>query len=181
MKSNITLFLQLLDAHFADHHVRTFAVKCLEVLSDDELILYLPQLVQVLKYENDHINPLTKFLLERALRNRLEIGHLLFWLLKSELHNQYIQTRYCLLLEAYLVGSGRHLLQLAHQVKLSNALKVIAINVHDASSDSKKTGHPFIPIFPAFDLLVYQIFWSVKSIQLNFHPLFLYLAIHSFE
>ena len=48
---------------------------------DDEVELYLLQLVQALKYENYLYCPLAEFLLERALSNQ-HIGHKLFWLLK---------------------------------------------------------------------------------------------------
>lgn len=49
--------------------------------SDDELLQYLIQLVQVLKYESYLDCDLTTFLLERALSNS-RIGHFLFWHLK---------------------------------------------------------------------------------------------------
>lgn len=51
------------------------------VRSDDELLQYLIQLVQVLKYESYLDCDLTTFLLERALSNR-RIGHFLFWHLR---------------------------------------------------------------------------------------------------
>lgn len=51
--------------------------------SDDELLQYLIQLVQVLKYESYLDCDLTTFLLERALSNR-RIGHFLFWHLRQE-------------------------------------------------------------------------------------------------
>lgn len=49
--------------------------------SDGELLQYLIQLVQVLKYESYLDCDLTTFLLERALSNR-RIGHFLFWYLR---------------------------------------------------------------------------------------------------
>lgn len=49
--------------------------------SDDELLQYLIQLVQVLKYESYLDCDLATFLLERALSNR-RIGHFLFWHLR---------------------------------------------------------------------------------------------------
>lgn len=51
--------------------------------SDDELLQYLIQLVQVLKYESYLDCDLTTFLLERALSNR-RIGHFLFWHLRLD-------------------------------------------------------------------------------------------------
>lgn len=49
--------------------------------SDDDLLLYLLQLVQALKHENYLYCDLVQFLLQRALRNR-RIGHFLFWHLR---------------------------------------------------------------------------------------------------
>lgn len=61
--------------------IKTFFCLCLFAHSDDELLQYLIQLVQVLKYESYLDCDLTTFLLERALSNR-RIGHFLFWHLK---------------------------------------------------------------------------------------------------
>lgn len=103
--------LELLDYSFPDPAVRAFTIRCLRKLrcahiehselapssprppgfynfsyilsahSDDELLQYLIQLVQVLKYESYLDCDLTTFLLERALANS-RIGHFLFWHLK---------------------------------------------------------------------------------------------------
>uniref|UniRef100_A0A665UAK8 phosphatidylinositol-4,5-bisphosphate 3-kinase n=1 Tax=Echeneis naucrates TaxID=173247 RepID=A0A665UAK8_ECHNA len=57
--------LELLDYSFPDPAVRSFTVRCLRKLSDDEILQYLIQLVQVLKYESYLDCDLTTFLLER--------------------------------------------------------------------------------------------------------------------
>lgn len=49
--------------------------------SNEELLQYLLQLVQVLRYEPYYDCALTHFLLERAQANR-KIGHFLFWHLR---------------------------------------------------------------------------------------------------
>ena len=49
--------------------------------SDEELQLYLLQLVQALKHENYLFSELAEFLLERAIKSRL-IGYWLFWHLR---------------------------------------------------------------------------------------------------
>ena len=59
--------LALLDAEFGDERVRLFAVTKLSELSDTFLSLYIPQLVQAMKYEVHHKSPLSEFLLERSL------------------------------------------------------------------------------------------------------------------
>jgi hypothetical protein len=76
--SFIIVSIQLLDVRFPDAKVRQFAVKCLRVLSDRELVEYLPQLVQVLKAEPYHYSALSEFLLLRAICN-VVVGHPFFW------------------------------------------------------------------------------------------------------
>lgn len=73
--------LELLDYAYPDPLVRSFAVDCLRSIGDEELALYMLQLVQALKHEVYLENELVKFLLERALQNRHN-GHRFFWLLR---------------------------------------------------------------------------------------------------
>uniref|UniRef100_A0A673MMZ0 phosphatidylinositol-4,5-bisphosphate 3-kinase n=1 Tax=Sinocyclocheilus rhinocerous TaxID=307959 RepID=A0A673MMZ0_9TELE len=96
--------LELLDYSFPDPHVRSFTIRCLRILRNDELFQYLLQLVQVLKYESYLDCDLTCFLLERALANK-KIGHFLFWHLRSEMHVPSVSLRFGLILEAYCRGS----------------------------------------------------------------------------
>jgi hypothetical protein len=57
------------------------------MLDDQNIALYMPQLVQALKYELFHKSPLSEFLLEKALMNPHVVGHTLFWCLKANLNN----------------------------------------------------------------------------------------------
>ena len=66
--------LALLDGQFGDIKVRIFAVKKLSMLNDSQIALYMPQLVEALKYELFHHSPLAEFLLEKALRNTRVVG-----------------------------------------------------------------------------------------------------------
>lgn len=84
--------LELLDANYGDATVRAFAVKHLESLSDSELLDFLLQLVQALKYEPYLDNALSRFLLKRALRSKV-VGHYFFWYLRvSQRANTLILT-----------------------------------------------------------------------------------------
>jgi len=103
--------LELLDANFGDEHVRSYAVSRLELLTDDQVVDYLVQLIQVLKYEPYHDNALSRFLLKRALRSK-RVGHHLFWHLKAEMEQPDVSVRFALLLEGYLRGSPAHLVSL---------------------------------------------------------------------
>jgi phosphatidylinositol-4,5-bisphosphate 3-kinase len=77
--------LQLIGPSFQAAHVRAYAVEILEGLSDSDLELFMPQLVQAMLHESAHLSALALFLLRRALQSRARIGHCLFWTLRAEL------------------------------------------------------------------------------------------------
>jgi len=77
--------LALLDGEFGDIKVRIFAVQKLAMLNDSQIALYMPQLVQALKYELFHHSPLAEFLLEKALTNSRVVGHAFYWALRASL------------------------------------------------------------------------------------------------
>jgi hypothetical protein len=77
--------LVLLDGEFGDIKVRIFAVQKLAQLNDSQIALFMPQLVQALKYELFHRSPLAEFLLEKALTNTRVVGHAFYWALKATL------------------------------------------------------------------------------------------------
>ncbi|MPC31407.1 Phosphatidylinositol 4,5-bisphosphate 3-kinase catalytic subunit beta isoform [Portunus trituberculatus] len=114
--------LELLDYAYAEPAVRTFAIECLTHISDDDLLLYLLQLVQAIKHEN-HLNcRLVEFLLSRALRN-MRIGHYFFWHLRSEMHVPSVSIRFGLILEAYCRGSLEHMKSLLRQLDALHKFK----------------------------------------------------------
>uniref|UniRef100_A0AAR2KLR4 phosphatidylinositol-4,5-bisphosphate 3-kinase n=1 Tax=Pygocentrus nattereri TaxID=42514 RepID=A0AAR2KLR4_PYGNA len=128
--------LELLDYSFPDPHVRSFTIRCLRKLRDDELFQYLLQLVQVLKYESYLDCDLTTFLLERALSNK-KIGHFLYWHLRSEMHVSSVSLRFGLILEAYCRGSIYHIKSLMKQNEALNKMK--ALNDFVKSGSQKST------------------------------------------
>uniref|UniRef100_A0A669DCP5 Phosphatidylinositol 4,5-bisphosphate 3-kinase catalytic subunit gamma isoform n=1 Tax=Oreochromis niloticus TaxID=8128 RepID=A0A669DCP5_ORENI len=65
---DVGLAMQLLDCHYSDAQVRSMAVRKLETLEDDDVLRYLLQLVQAVKFEPYHDSALVRFLLKRALR-----------------------------------------------------------------------------------------------------------------
>uniref|UniRef100_A0A1A7YDR8 phosphatidylinositol-4,5-bisphosphate 3-kinase n=1 Tax=Iconisemion striatum TaxID=60296 RepID=A0A1A7YDR8_9TELE len=116
--------LELLDFNYPDQYVREYAVRCLRDMSDEELLQYLLQLVQVLRYEPYYDCHLTHFLLERAQGNR-KIGHFLFWHLRSEIHMPAVSVQFALILEAYCRGSIPHIEVLKKQVEALSKLKSV--------------------------------------------------------
>ncbi|XP_066595868.1 phosphatidylinositol 4,5-bisphosphate 3-kinase catalytic subunit delta isoform [Prorops nasuta] len=114
--------LELLDYAYADQNVRSFAVQCLKDVSDEDLSLFLIQLVQALKHENYLSCDLTEFLLRRALNNQ-RIGHFLFWHLRSEMQVGAVSVRFGLILEAYCRGSQQHMKVLFKQMECLEKLR----------------------------------------------------------
>ncbi|XP_060694930.1 phosphatidylinositol 4-phosphate 3-kinase C2 domain-containing subunit alpha isoform X1 [Hemiscyllium ocellatum] len=130
--------LELLDSKFADQEVRSTAVKWIEVMSDDELIDYLPQFVEAMKHECYLDNALVKFLLSRALGN-IAVAHHLYWLLKDSLHDPYFGMRYELFLGGLLYVCGKGLRQeFEKQTRLVRKLGVVAEKVRQASGSSRQ-------------------------------------------
>ncbi|XP_056279793.1 phosphatidylinositol 4,5-bisphosphate 3-kinase catalytic subunit delta isoform isoform X2 [Pseudoliparis swirei] len=124
--------LELLDYSFPDPAVRSFTIRCLRKLSDNELLQYLIQLVQVLKYESYLDCDLTTFLLERALSN-WRIGHFLFWHLRSEIHVASVSLRFGLILEAYCRGNIHHIRLLTKQTEALGKMKALSDFVKSGS------------------------------------------------
>uniref|UniRef100_A0A182KF04 phosphatidylinositol 3-kinase n=1 Tax=Anopheles christyi TaxID=43041 RepID=A0A182KF04_9DIPT len=130
--------LELLDYAYADKYVRRYAVDCLRTIEDDELLLYLLQLVQALKHESYLNCDLVYFLLQRALHNQ-HIGHYLFWHLRSEISVPSVQVRFGLILEAYLLGSPEHVAVLLKQMQCLRYLQVCSDNVKKGSKEKGRT------------------------------------------
>uniref|UniRef100_A0A8C2ZVN2 Phosphatidylinositol 4,5-bisphosphate 3-kinase catalytic subunit gamma isoform n=1 Tax=Cyclopterus lumpus TaxID=8103 RepID=A0A8C2ZVN2_CYCLU len=133
---DVGLAMQLLDCHYSDAQVRSMAVRKLETLEDDDVLRYLLQLVQAVKFEPYHDSALVRFLLKRALRSK-RIGHFLFWFLRSEIaQSMHYQQRYAVLLEAYLRGCGEDMLQdFRKQVEMTEALQKVTREMKAMSAD----------------------------------------------
>ncbi|XP_071510184.1 phosphatidylinositol 4,5-bisphosphate 3-kinase catalytic subunit alpha isoform-like [Diadema antillarum] len=130
--------LGLLDCSYADLGVRTEAVNCLDrILSDEQLSLYLLQLVQVLKYESYLDNPLARFLLRRSLYNQ-RIGHFFFWHLRSEMHKPRVSRRFGLMLEAYCRSLGPYLKLLVRQVESLDKLSKLSESLNERKEDTNR-------------------------------------------
>lgn len=114
-KMSVERTLELLDYAYPDMFVRRYAVKCLDKIKDEDLQLYLLQLVQAIKHESYLSCDLVEFLLQRALKNQ-RIGHFLFWHLRSEIQVPSVEVRFSLILEAYLRSSKEHISILMRQI-----------------------------------------------------------------
>jgi len=93
--------LELLSSRFPDSMVRNFAVASLRQLADRQLVEYMPQLIQVLKFELYHYSPLFELLFLRSVRS-IVVGQPFFWHLYAESNTGPHGTRFKLMLEVFL-------------------------------------------------------------------------------
>ncbi|NXJ94139.1 P3C2G kinase, partial [Corythaixoides concolor] len=130
--------LGLLTFSFPDQDIRRTAVQQIENLSNDELLEYLPQLVQVLKFEWSLESPLVKLLLNRSLQS-IQIAHQLYWLLKNAQNEVHFKIWYQKLLAALQFCAGKTLNnEFSKEEKLIRILEDIAKKVKAASDPKKK-------------------------------------------
>jgi phosphatidylinositol 3-kinase len=84
--------LQLLTPHFKNIDVRSYAVAVLSRAEDDEILIYLLQLVQALRYEPSDDSVLSRFLISRALKNTV-LASFLYWFLVVGFENPSFERR----------------------------------------------------------------------------------------
>lgn len=99
----VTDALKLLGKHvaFQTSLVRSYAIDTLAAAPDEELRLYLLQLVQAIKYETMNVemepgrrsSSLAQFLIDRAAKN-IQLATYLYWYLKVELQDQTYGPQY---------------------------------------------------------------------------------------
>ncbi|XP_028432036.1 LOW QUALITY PROTEIN: phosphatidylinositol 4-phosphate 3-kinase C2 domain-containing subunit beta [Perca flavescens] len=130
--------LGLLHASFPDQELRRTAVQWMDSISDPELLDFLPQLIQALKYECYLDSSLVRFLLRRAIGD-VRVAHYLFWLLKDNLQDSQFSARYQHLLAALLCCVGRGLREeFDRQCWLVSVLATVAHKVRDASPSNRQ-------------------------------------------
>ncbi|KAI8089272.1 kinase-like domain-containing protein [Halteromyces radiatus] len=92
--------LELLGKEFENRAVRSYAVNQLRKADDDDLLLYLLQLVQALKFEhfnekdaNSYDSSLVQFLIDRATQNPI-LGNYFHWYLMVECEDKVVGKMY---------------------------------------------------------------------------------------
>lgn len=149
--------LGLLHAQFPDQELRRTAVQWMDSISDSELLDFLPQLVQALKYECYLDSSLVRFLLRRAMRD-VRVAHYLFWLLKDNLQDGQFAARYQTLLAALLCCVGRGAREeLDKQAWMVSVLTGVAHRVREAPPSGRQ-------VVLRESLLEMEQFFSVNSV-----------------
>ncbi|OCT89136.1 hypothetical protein XELAEV_18017753mg [Xenopus laevis] len=93
-------------------------------------------IIIAVKFEPYHDSALSRFLLKRALQSK-RIGHFLFWFLRSEIaQSMHYQQRFAVILEAYLKGCGKALLDdFTRQVKITEILHKVTMEIKSVSAE----------------------------------------------
>uniref|UniRef100_A0A8C9MVA1 Phosphatidylinositol-4-phosphate 3-kinase catalytic subunit type 2 gamma n=1 Tax=Serinus canaria TaxID=9135 RepID=A0A8C9MVA1_SERCA len=156
--------LGLLTFSFPDQDIRRAAVQQIENVSNDELLEYLPQLVQVLKFEWSLESPLVKLLLSRSLQS-IQVAHQLYWLLKNAQNEVHFRMWYKKLLAALQFCAGQTLNnEFSKEEKLIRILEDIATKVKAASDPKRKE------VLKVELSRLQQFFQEVKLCRLPLNP-----------
>ncbi|KAM4902121.1 phosphatidylinositol 3-kinase C2 domain-containing subunit gamma [Sylvia borin] len=162
--SNPLEALGLLTFSFPDQDIRGAAVQQIENMSNDELLEYLPQLVQVLKFEWSLESPLVKLLLNRSLQS-IQVAHHLYWLLKNAQNEVHFRMWYKKLLAALQFCAGQALNnEFSKEEKLIRILEDIATKVKTASDPKRKE------VLKVELCRLQQFFQEVKVCRLPLNP-----------
>ncbi|XP_052235355.1 phosphatidylinositol 4-phosphate 3-kinase C2 domain-containing subunit beta-like isoform X2 [Dreissena polymorpha] len=130
--------LELLLPQYPDVRVRAFAVDCLRKMPTDDLIDFIPQLIQALKYESYHSSPLARLLLEQSCRS-VRFAHQFFWLLKGATQDRLYKRRYELMFVALVSVAGEALYQeFKKQEEIIKVLTTTAEKVQQAKGGEKE-------------------------------------------
>ncbi|CAG8459059.1 12986_t:CDS:10 [Ambispora leptoticha] len=142
--------LELLGANFINRAVRRYAVRQLQKADDDELLLYLLQLVQAFKFENiseksssTNESSLVSFLIDRAIKNPI-LGNNFHWYLMVECEDKLFGKRYAKVAFQYMTAmekspSGKQRREiLKRQGYLIETLSKISKSIYDLKDTRPK-------------------------------------------
>ncbi|RUS76688.1 hypothetical protein EGW08_015543 [Elysia chlorotica] len=138
---------ELLLPQFPDLRVRQFAADSLNKIPTDDLVDFLPQLIQGLKFESYHNSPLAKLLLEQACKSP-RFAHQFFWLLKGVAGQDVtFKRRYELMFVALASVAGDALYQELHkQEELVKLVASLAEQVKDAKDKELTLRRGIVPV-----------------------------------
>ena len=124
---------ELLLPTFPDIHVRLFAYQSLiSCLMSDELIIYLPQLLQMIKFDYHYPTPIVEYLLKQCTNNNY-LTHKLYWHLRQLLLNEtihFIRYYYMFMSLMYVIDENFRI-ELEHEYDLCIQLKRISLELRN--------------------------------------------------
>ncbi|XP_037050544.1 phosphatidylinositol 4-phosphate 3-kinase C2 domain-containing subunit alpha isoform X2 [Bradysia coprophila] len=99
--------LELLLPRYPDMQIRYHAVRWISAMPNDQLVDYLPQLLQALKHDTYDGSPMAEFLLRRSLESP-RIAHHLYWLLVHSLPGDSPQNSIDLDIDELSINQARY-------------------------------------------------------------------------
>lgn len=159
-----TQAFELLLPYYPDAHVREMAVECLQSLPTDQLIDYLPQLIEALKFDCYHNSPLAKMLLEKSC-NSIQFAHKFFWLLKGAAQDNSCKHWFQLMFVALANVAGEALYEEFR--KQEDLVKILSSMAEKLKSAKDKD----LCLEQQLDIL-YKWFSKKGEIHLPFNPSF---------
>ena len=158
----------LLGGKFLHESIRNFAVKCLRKSPNLEIKEYLYELIHGLRYEINHDNELARFLLEKAIKYPVTIGHSFYWILKSQMYEQNFQQRYGLYLEIFLNKIGPNLTKIFFDEDILLAkLDEICVGQKDKKMNKKDKANNFKTLINGFNTNLTEQYHEI-SLPLDF-------------
>ncbi|CAF3475281.1 unnamed protein product [Rotaria sordida] len=130
---------ELLLPAFPDMHTRSFAYHSLiSRLTSQDLLIYLPQLLQIIKFDYIHSSIIIEYLLKQSLID-YSLAHKLYWHLRQLLiteHLHYIRYYYLFLSLLYVLDENFRI-ELQHEYDLCLNLKRIGMKLKTNKSNNK--------------------------------------------
>jgi len=125
---------ELLLPAFPDMYIRSFAYRSLiSQITSHDLIIYLPQLLQIIKFDYDYSSPIIEHLLKESIHDH-RLAHKLYWYLRQLLLTENIHfTRYYYLFMSLLYVIGENF-----RIELQNEYD-LCINLRKIGLELKKT------------------------------------------
>jgi hypothetical protein len=122
-------------------HIRRFAYQSLiSHLTSQDLLIYLPQLLQIIKFDYTHSSIIIEYLLKQSLIDH-RLAHKLYWHLRQLLiteHLHYIRYYYLFLSLLYVLEENFHR-ELESEYDLCLNLKRIGLKLKTSKSSNKGT------------------------------------------
>ena len=130
---------ELLLPAFPDMHIRSFAYRSIiSHLTPPDVLIYLPQLLQIIKFDYTHSSVIIEYLLKQSLIDP-RLAHKLYWHLRQLLiteHHHYIRYYYLFLSLLYVL-EDHFRRELEIEYDLCSSLKRIGMKLKANKSNSK--------------------------------------------
>lgn len=109
-------------------------------LFSHELIFYLPQLLQMIKFDYDELSPIIEYLLEQSM-NDLRLAHQFYWYLRQALQTETIHFRryYHIFMSLLFILPEKFRVELQNEFDLCVQLKKLGLEIKKLNKQNRMT------------------------------------------